>query len=257
MTDAGGRDAGAGGMQAISRAAAVLAALAESRGGQSLAGLAARTGLPKTTVHRLCIALEQVGYVRVDEASGRRELGPGLLRLAVIGRRDLRVVLEPYLERLANDLNETVDLAVLDGGQVLFLAQRPAPRRELMAIARVGAHFPAYSMASGKVLLAQLPPDELRRRLPARLEPTLEGGPKTRDQLLAELAVVRDTGVGYEREELRHGICAAAVAVTDIDGSSASIAVPMPAARFNESAATVAAALLGLRDEIQERLQSV
>jgi len=254
--DGGARDAAAGGMQAISRAAAVLAALAESRGGQSLAGLAARTGLPKTTVHRLCTALEQVGYVRVDEASGRRELGPGLLRLAVIGRRDLRVVLEPYLERLANDLNETVDLAVLDGGRVLFLAQCPAPRRELMAIARVGAHFPAYCMASGKVLLAQLPPDELQRRLPSRLEPTLEGRPKTRAELLGELEAVRATGLGYERQELRLGICAAAVAVTDIDGSAASIAVPMPASRFNESVETVAATLLSLRDEIQARLES-
>ena len=257
MTDGGARDAAAGGMQAISRAAAVLAALAESRGGQSLAWLAARTGLPKTTVHRLCTALEQVGYVRVDEVSGRRELGPGLLRLAVIGRRDLRVVLEPYLERLANDLNETVDLAVLDGGQVLFLAQCPAPRRELMAIARVGAHFPAYCMASGKVLLAQLPPDELQRRLPSRLEPTLEGRSKTRAELLGELEAVRATGLGYERQELRLGICAAAVAVTDIDGSAASIAVPMPASRFNESVETVAAALLSLRDEIQARLESV
>ena len=260
MTDAhdgGARDAAAGGMQAISRAAAVLAALAESRGGQSLAGLAARTGLPKTTVHRLCTALEQVGYVRVDEASGRRELGPGLLRLAVIGRRDLRLVLEPYLERLANDLNETVDLAVLDGGRVLFLAQCPAPRRELMAIARVGAHFPAYCMASGKVLLAQLPPDELQRRLPSRLEPTLEGRPKTRAELLGELEAVRATGLGYERQELRLGICAAAVAVTDIDGSAASIAVPMPASRFNESVETVAATLLSLRDEIQARLENV
>ena len=256
MPDGGARDAAAGGMQAISRAAAVLAALAESRGGQSLAGLAARTGLPKTTVHRLCTALERVGYVRVDEASGRRELGPGLLRLAVIGRRDLRVVLEPYLERLANDLNETVDLAVLDGGRVLFLAQCPAPRRELMAIARVGAHFPAYCMASGKVLLAQLPPDELQRRLPSRLEPTLEGRPKTRAELLGELEAVRATGLGYERQELRLGICAAAVAVTDIDGSAASIAVPMPASRFNESVETVAATLLSLRDEIQARLES-
>jgi len=107
------------------------------------------------------------------------------------------------------------------------------------------------------VLLAQLSPDELRRRLPARLEPTLEGRPKTRDELLRELEVVRATGLGYEREELRHGICAAAVAVTDVDGSSASIAVPMPAARFTESAEIVAAALLGLRDEIQARLESV
>lgn len=195
--------------------------------------------------------------MRVDEASGRRELGSGLLRLAVIGRRDLRAVVEPYLERLADDLNETVDLAVLDGDQVLFIAQRPAPRRELMAIARVGAHFPAYSMASGKVLLARLSPDDLRRRLPAHLEPALEGRLKTRDELLRELEVARVSGVGYEREELRHGICAAAVAVTDIDGSSASIAVPMPAARFSESAETVVAALLGLRDEIQARLGSV
>jgi len=257
MSDSGGRDSEASGVQAISRAAAVLAALAESRGGQSLGGLAARTGLPKTTVHRLCTALEQVGYVRVDEASGRRELGPALLRLAVIGRRDLRAVIEPYLERLANDLNETVDLAVLDGGRVLFVAQRPAPRRELMAIARVGAHFPAYSMASGKVLLALLPPDELRRRLPSRLAPSLEGRSKTRAELLRELQKVRATGLGYEREELRHGICATAVAVTDIDGSSASIAVPMPATRFNESVETVAAALLGLRDEIKARLESV
>jgi len=257
MADAGGRDDEAGGMQAISRAAAVLAALAESGGGQSLAGLAARTGLPKTTVHRLCTALEQVGYVRVDEASGRRELGAALLRLAVMGRRDLCAVIEPYLEPLANELNETVDLAVLDGGQVLFVAQRPAPRRELMAIARVGAHFPAYSMASGKVLLAQLPADELHRRLPSRLAPTVVGRPKTRAALLHELQIVRATGLGYEREELRHGICAAAVAVTDIDGSSASIAVPMPATRFSESAELVAAALLGLRDTIQARLESV
>ena len=66
-------------------------------------------------------------------------------------------MLQPSLQRLSIELNETVDLAVLDGGEVLFVAQHPAPERALMAIARVGAHFPAYSLASGKVLLAQLP----------------------------------------------------------------------------------------------------
>jgi DNA-binding IclR family transcriptional regulator len=241
-------------MQVITRAAAVLAALAEAKSGQSLSALATLTGLPKTTVHRICGALEQVGYVRVDPGTGQRALGPGLLRLAVIGRHDLRTVLEPYLERLSRDLNETVDLAVLDGWRVLFLAQHPAPQRELMAIARVGARFPAYSMASGKVLLAQLPPEKLREQLPERLEPTLEGEPKARGQLLRELEDVRATGLGYEREELRHGICAVAVAVTDVDGAAASIAVPMPAARFSQSEATVTAALLSLRDEIQDML---
>ena len=62
-------------MQVITRAAAILGALAEPDGGRSLAQLAAQTGLPKTTVHRICAALEQVGYVHTDATSGRRELG--------------------------------------------------------------------------------------------------------------------------------------------------------------------------------------
>ncbi len=243
-----------GAMQVITRAAAVLGALAAPGGGRSLAQLAQQTGLPKTTVHRICTALESVGYVQVDPASGRRELGSGILRLAVMSRRDLRTALEPYLARLSRDLNETVDLAVLDGGAVLFLAQHPAPERELMAIARVGAHFPAASMASGKVLLARLSDDELQRLLPPRLASTLQGRPKTREDLIRELDDVRVTGLGFEREELRHGICAIAVAVADVDGRAASIAVPMPTARFNAAEREVAAALLRLRDEVQAEL---
>lgn len=244
-------------MQAVTRVAAVLEALAESGGGQSLAALAARADLPKTTVHRICGALERVGYVRVDAATGQRGLGPALLRLAAMGRRDLRGVLEPHLERLSRDLNETVDLAVLDDWRVLFIAQHAAPQRELMAIARVGAHFPAYSMASGKVLLAQLPIDELRSRLPASLEPTPEGRRISRQTLLRELEDVRTSGLGYEREELRPGISAVAVAVRDADGRAASIAVPMPASRFEANEEAVVAALLRLRDEIQRELGNV
>ena len=170
MPDVGANGtAESGGVQVITRAAAILGALAESRGGSTIVQLSDHTGLPKSTVHRICRALEQVGYVHIDETTGRRELGPGLLRLAVIGRRDLRVVIEPYLAGISDALNETVDLAVLDGSDVLFVAQHPAPRRELMAIARVGVHFPAYSMASGKVLLALLPDEDVRARLPRKL----------------------------------------------------------------------------------------
>lgn len=245
-----------GGMQVITRAAAILGAIAESGGGENLSELAARTGLPKTTVHRLCAALEQVGYVHTNSITGHRELGGALTRLAVIGRRDLMSLLEPYLARLSRDLNETVDLAVLDGDRILFLAQHPAPHRELMAIARVGTRFPAHSMASGKVLLAQLSEAELVKRLPAHLESPLPGTSRSRATLLQELAEVRTTGLGFEREELRSGICAVAVAVSDSDGKTVSIAVPMPASRFDENREKVATALLRLRDEIHARLRN-
>jgi DNA-binding IclR family transcriptional regulator len=249
-----GEGAADGGMQVITRAAAILGALADPEGGRSLAQLAAQTGLPKTTVHRICTALEQVGYVHTDGETGHRELGPSLLRLAVIGRRDLRTILEPFIERLSLELNETVDLAVLDGARVLFVAQHPAPQRALMAIARVGAQFPAYTMASGKVLLAQLPREDILRRLPRRLETPLGGSPRTREALLRELEEAHATGLGFEREEMRHGICAVAVAITDVDGRSASIAVPMPTARFEESKERVAALLLELKQATEARL---
>jgi DNA-binding IclR family transcriptional regulator len=242
-------------MQVITRAAAILGALAEPDGGRSLAQLAMQTGLPKTTVHRICTALEQVGYVHTDPRSGRRELGSSLLRLTVLGRRDLIAVLEPAIQKLSVELNETVDLGVLDGDEVLFVAQHAAPQRALMAIARVGAHFPAYTLASGKALLAQLPRDDVLRRLPRRLEPALGGESRTRARLLHELDQVRGTGLAFEREEMRHGICAIAVAVRDADGRAASVAVPMPASRFAESEAQVAARLLDLRDTIEARLR--
>jgi len=245
----------AGSVQVIGRAAAILGVLAESPSGLSFSRLADRAGLPKTTVHRICRALEEVGYVSVDPDTGRRELGPALLRLAATARHDLRSLIEPYLEALSKELNETVDLAVLDGGQVLYIAQHPAPERELMAIARVGVHFPAYSLASGKALLALLPREELRRRLPQELEPTLEGKPPSREALLRELTDVHVTGLAYDREEIREGICAVAVAVVDLDGSAASISVPMPAARFYEDRDRVVAALLKVRDGIQRKLE--
>jgi len=246
------------GVQVLARAATILRLLAaDSSGGLTFSELVTRAGLPRTTVHRIRYALEEEGFVCADEATGRLHLGPGLLRLAAASRRDLPTAVSPYLERLSRELNETVDLGVLDGMHVLFIAQHPAPQRSLMVVSRVGARFPAFCTANGKVLLAQLPLDELQRRLPKKLETPSNHKPVSRDELLRELAEVRRTGVGYDREEHHSGICGVGVAITDIDGSVASIAVPMPAARFYADVDAVSATLLRARDEIHVALQGV
>ena len=64
---------------------------------------------------------------------------------------------------------------------------------------------------------------------------------------------MRVTGLAYEREEMRDGICAVAVAITDVDGRSASIAVPMPTARFDEGEERVVAELLELQHPTEAR----
>jgi DNA-binding IclR family transcriptional regulator len=251
-------DAGAdtkNGIQVLTRASTILRLLAESSGGLSFSELVTQAGLPRTTVHRIRHALEREGLVAVDATTGRLRLGPALLRLAVASRRDLRATVVPHMERLSVELNETVDLGVLDGMHVLFIAQHPAPARELMAVSRVGARFPAYCTANGKVLLAQLSVDELQSRLPKRLDSPGLNGPVPRDELLCELAEIRETGLAFDRGEHRPGICSAGVIIKDVDGSVAAISVPMPAARFEENEAQVVAALLRTRGEVQEALR--
>jgi DNA-binding IclR family transcriptional regulator len=177
------------------------------------------------------------------------------MRLAM-AKRDLPTVVRPYLEQLARELNETVDLGVLDGMHVLFIAQHPAPQRSLMVVSQVGARFAAYATANGKALLAQLPPEEVKHRLPKRLESPATHTPVNRKDLFAELETIRATGLAYDREEHHSGICGVGVVITDIDGSAASISVPMPAARFHEDPETVTAALLRVRDEVQVALHN-
>jgi len=241
-------------VQVIARAAAIMRLLAGAPDGLNFSELAARVGLPRTTVHRICRALEQEGLVGPDPASGRLQLGPELLRMAATSRRDLPTLIAPFLERLSRDLNETVDLGVLDGAHALYLAQYPAPSRVLMAMARVGGRIPAHCTSTGKSLLAYLPVDEVRRRLPAKLHLPARDVYVPRDDLLLELEEVRRTGLSFDREEHHAGICAVSVAITDVDGRVAAITVPMPATRFYEDQQKVVAALTATRDEIQARI---
>jgi DNA-binding IclR family transcriptional regulator len=244
------------GVQVLARAATILRLLAaDSSGGLTFSELVTRSGLPRTTVHRIRGALEHEEFITTDAATGRLHLGSGIMRLAM-SHRDLPTVVRPYLEQLARELNETVDLGVLDGMHVLFIAQHPAPQRSLMVVSRVGARFPAYCTANGKALLAQLPENEVKRRLPKRLEAPATHRQISRKELFAELDEVRRTGLAFDCEEHHAGICGVGVALVDIDGSIASISVPMPAARFHEDPDTVAAALLRLRDEVQVALHN-
>jgi len=244
------------GVQVLARAAAILRLLAAyTSGGLTFGELVARAGLPRTPVHRISGALEREEFVAVDAATGRLRLGPGLVRLVAASLRDLPSVVGPTLERLSSELNETVALSLLYGLDVLCISQHQAPQRALMVVSRVGARSPAFCTASGKALLAQLPPGELKCRLPNRIESSARHEPVAREDLLRELDEVRRTGLGFDREEHHVGICGAGVAITDIDGSVAAISVPMPAARFYADADAISATLLRVRDEIQIALQ--
>jgi DNA-binding IclR family transcriptional regulator len=242
-----------GGVRSIARAGAVLRALESAPAGLPLGELSTAVDLPKSTVHRLVAALAAEDLVGTAP-DGRIRLGGGLARLGAASRESLGAELMPVLRDLHAELDETVDLAVLDGGSARFVEQIAAPHR-LRAVSAVGAAFPLHCTANGKALLAALPPEHARALLPARLERFTPDTIVARKDLLAELDAVRAAGVARDREEHTEGICAVGAAVLDPAGAPlAAISVPVPTPRFAGREAHYADRLLAAVAAAQQRL---
>jgi DNA-binding IclR family transcriptional regulator len=240
------------GVRVIARAAELLRQLASEPNGLSMLELSERLGMPRSTVYRIAGALAKEEFV-FQGATGKLRIGPALMRVAVAGQRDIRHEVRPFLERLAKECGETVDLAVLDGGEVLFIDQYISPHT-LRVVAEIGARFPLHATANGKALLAALPQADAERLLPRRLTALTERTITRRDDLLEELARVRQRGIACDREEHTSGVVAVAVAVRDAAGMLAAISVTTPAARFPESEQRIVDALTRARDAIHATL---
>ena len=181
--------------------------------------------------------------------SGRLRIGPALIGLAVASRSDLRHEVAPYLERLSHELRETVDLAVLDAGEVLFIDQYVS-RRTLRIVSEIGATSCTPRPTARRCWRPCRPtssssccPGALRRppRTPSPTEPN--SWPSS--------SIFCATGLAYDREEFSSGIASVGTAVRDAIGAVAAVTVVVPASRFAESEAEITATLLRTRDEIQ------
>jgi IclR family transcriptional regulator, acetate operon repressor len=200
-------------VQSVSRAFDVLETLA-AHGPLSLSRLATESGLPLSTVHRLVGSLGELGYVRVG-ADKRYVLAPRLIHLGERSARMLSRWAVPHLAPLVDELGETANLAMLDGDQVVYVAQVPS-RHSMRMFTEVGRHVLPHCTAVGKALLAQLPGAEVGSRvrrtgLPARTERTLT----TLDDLDAALDEIRATGYAVDDGEQEVGVRCVAVAVPD------------------------------------------
>jgi DNA-binding IclR family transcriptional regulator len=202
--------------------------------GMTLSQLAQAVGLARTTVHRIVQALQTEGLGTTPDGRGAVRLGPELGRLAAGTSAAIAWSIRPFLEALAQEVNETIDLATLYGTRVRFIDQ-VVPGRRLRATSIFGEQFPAHSTANGKALLAELPVPTVEATFPAQLERFTANTITTRRELLAELERVRDAGVAFDREETELGICAVAAVVANGLGPQAAVTIAAPTDRFHEA----------------------
>ncbi len=251
-TGRGGAGA-AGGVQSIERAFDLLEMLADAGGALGLSELSTVSGLPLPTVHRLMRTLVNRGYVR-QEASRRYTLGSRLIRLGEISSQMLGTWLRPFLAQLVRLTGETANLAMLDGDEVVYIAQVPSPHSMRM-FTEPGRRVQPHCTAVGKALLAELPPGEARALLerdgmPA-YTPTTITDP---DLLIAHLEVIRKQGYAIDEGEQEIGVRCFAVAVPDAPGSLA-ISTSGPQTRMtDDAAARIVPALKRAAREISEAI---
>ena len=209
----------------------MLIALRE-HGGNSIRGLSARTGLKRSTVHRMLLALESRLFVVQEPETGRYRLGPRLVDLghAASHRGSASLELLAEVQRLAHATRETAQLAVLSARGVLFQECLECAPGLHVSMPR-GSHLPPHRSAFGKALLARLPIDAaliLLEALPSKEE---------REELLAELATIRRAGVAHDRDVAAPGSFAIASPILDYTGRGvASIGIHAPSSRFADEA---------------------
>jgi IclR family acetate operon transcriptional repressor len=243
-----------GGVQSIDRAFAILEAMADSGGVIGLSQLAGASGLPLATIHRLVRTLVELGYVR-QEPSRQYSLGPRLMRLAEGSTKRLGTLARPAMSRVVERLGESVNLAVLDGEEIVYVAQVQPSANFMRMFTEVGRRTKPHTTAVGKAILAHEPDQDVlallkRSGMPRRTERTLT----TPEEFLADLARVRERGYALDDGEQELGVRCVAVVVPDAPRPMAlSMSGPQP--RMSDEVVAEAAPILQdaatqIRDEL-------
>ena len=224
----------AGGVQSLERAFDLLERMADSGGEVGLSELSASSGLPLPTIHRLMRTLVACGYVR-QQPNRRYALGPRLIRLGETASRLLGTWARPYLAELVEATGETANMALLDGDEVVYVAQVPS-RHSMRMFTEVGRRVLPHSTGVGKALLANLPPEQVRALLartgmPAATERTFTDP----DAFLAELERIRGLGYAIDDNEQELGVRCLAVTVPG-SPTAAAISISGPAGRVTDAA---------------------
>lgn len=220
---------------AIRRAHDILRVLASRPSPVKAAELVEACGLPKSTLYLLLDCLEQRRWI--DRQDGGYIIGLELLALgsAYLRHDGLQAAFQQAAGAFVARSNEVVQLAALDGFEVIYLAREDA-RRPVRLVSDLGLRLPAHACALGKALLASLPADELALRLPDTLPRVTDRTITDTAALHQELDAARQSGLAQDLEEVATGlVCYAAyVGVTPL-GKRVAVSTSIPTDRLNDA----------------------
>jgi PcaR/PcaU/PobR family beta-ketoadipate pathway transcriptional regulator len=231
MTPVSG-DNGFQGIQSVARALSILELFSDKRPSLSVSEVAELTGLNRATCYRFCQTLRQLGYL---EELGDRRFRPGLkavsLAHSALSSRELPELALPYLRRLREDINETVNMGLLDDTEVVYVARVLSDHLISLRL-YVGSRLPAYASSLGRAILAFLPAEQAEGILDrSELKPLTGHTIVNRKRLSAELKQIREQGYALNDQEVANGLRGVAAPVLTESGrpiAAINISIPHP-----------------------------
>ncbi len=200
---------------ALERGLTIIQAFDAEHAEMTLTEVANATGLAPATARRCLLTLQRLGYIGTN---GRRFLlRPRVLTLgaAFLRSMNLETIAQPYLQDIVDRVGDGSSLAVLEGGDILYLVHI-ATKRMIRLTVSVGTRYPAYATSLGRIQLAYLDECALDRYLATTHFVALTEHTVTDPvRLRAILAEARANGFAAIRDELDYGITSVAVPIVD------------------------------------------
>lgn len=197
--------------------------------------IARSLGLHKSTTASLIYTLEANGFLSQNPETRKYRLGLKLVEraFAMLDQIEIRQVAYPFLRELRDQWNETVNLAIMDGPDVVYV-ERLLGTKALAMRSEVGRRAPAHVTALGKALLACLPPSGVQAYIDQYGLPALTSHTITDpDKFMAEIEQTREQGYAVDDEENEIGGRCIAVPVYDHTGhAAAAVSVSAPTTRL-------------------------
>lgn len=204
-------------MELVERTLKVLIALSKAENGLSVSEVSQQLGIPPSSTHRVLSCLKENGFTLQDEATKRYRIGYRVLTLCqnIKQNNSLITAARPSLKRLAEKLNKTVSLCVMEGEHIVcidFIENKDTS----MFYVRTGFAMPPHATSSGKVILAHMNRRAVERVLGAQAMEKITPYTKTDlEALFRELGQIRESGYSVCDEELQIGIQGVACPIFD------------------------------------------
>lgn len=223
-------------VQSIDRAVAILECFSENRRELKLSEIVYMLDLNKSTVHGILNTLKYHRFIDQDEITKKYRLGIRFIEYGelVINSMDVRNIAYPIIEDVCERIEETVHVAMLDGSDVVYVEKKEC-NKSIKTSTKIGARFPAYITADGKIILSYLDDDKLNEFLPEKIKKLTPNTITDRNKLLKVLHEMRNKGYATDNEEVVQGIsCVAAPIIEHTGRVRFSLSITGPTVRMTQ-----------------------